>query len=465
MCETGVVTRVAPTDDRAQLSTVDISGLAQYARFVCQEEGIRRTAVGFIGYSAVSAGDRVLIAVDSHYDTRIPEAIARVLRDERGASVDIVVVDIGPDRPFDDLDEIRVIMRREDYRAKPRRYEGFPWIEELAVKNGYRMLIHGRGGGHAADPRVTRYEFIPWQTEEQFTSPATIYPREIHALINRRAWDPIWKLGRGGRVHLTDPEGTDITYTLWEDYFGRTGTPFKETPNWGHLMAHPLPPLVEQGDATGVFAGTINHFGRPFPRLVLTMDRGRLEKIDGGGGYGEGWRELLEESRRTQYPCFPREGLFWLWEVAIGTNPKVRRPNNIHLLSSGGAEWERRRSGMIHIGLGTSWRSQYEDWAAKHGLLYGHLHIHLLFPTLDVTASSGQTIRVIEGGRLTAMDDPEVRAVAEKSGDPNELLREDWIPQVPGINAPGSYESYARDPIPWIYPVEARIQATGRRDA
>ncbi len=433
-------------------ATLDISGLAPYAHFVCNEEGIRRTAVGFIGYAAVSAGDRVLIAVDSHYDPRIPEAIARALRDEKGASVDIVCVDVGPDRPFDDLDEIRVIMRREDYRANPRRYEGFPWVEDLAVQSGYKMLIHGRGGGHAADPRVQRYEFIPWQIEEQFASPATVFPRELHALINRKAWEPIWTLGRGGRVDLTDPEGTNLAYTLWEDYFGRSGTPFKETPNWGHLMAHPLPPLVELQDATGVFAGTINHFGRPFPSILLTMERGRLEKIEGGGGYGDGWRALLEESRPTQYPCFPREGLFWLWEVAIGTNPKVRRPHNIHLLSSGGAEWERRRSGVIHIGLGTSWRSPFEDWAGQRGLLYGHLHIHLLFPTLDVTARSGQTCRIIDRGRLTALDDPEVRAVAARFGDPDDLLKEDWIPEVPGISAPGSYASYARDPIPWVYP-------------
>ncbi len=111
---------------------------------------------------------------------------------------------------------------------------------------------------------------------------------------------------------------------------------------------------------------------------------------------------------------------------------------------------------MIHIGLGTSWRSEHEEWAAERGLLYGHLHVHLLFPTLEVTSTAGQTVRVIEAGRLTALDDPEVRDVAARCGDPDELLAEDWIPQVPGINAEGSYEDYARDPVAWIYPPEAR---------
>jgi hypothetical protein len=47
------------------------------------------------------------------------------------------------------------------------------------------------------------------------------------------------------------------------------------------------------------------------------------------------------------------------------------------------------------------------------------------------------------------LDDQEVRALAAKYGDPDKLLAEDWIPDIPGINAPGSYEEYARDP--WKY--------------
>jgi hypothetical protein len=40
-----------------------------------------------------------------------------------------------------------------------------------------------------------------------------------------------------------------------------------------------------------------------------------------------------------------------------------------------------------------------------------------------------------------------VRQVAAKYGDPDELLREDWIPALPGINAPGDYwKDYSVDP-------------------
>lgn len=456
MCGTSDSSTVNPAVQDSGLLQADISDLDATARFLAGEEGIRRTAVGFIGYSALSEGDRVLIAVDSQYDLGIPEAIARGLRDRLGARPDIIVVDVGSDRPFGERDEIQVIMRRESHRVKPRRYEGFPWVEDLAVANGYRMLIHGRGGGTGADPRIKNYEYIPWQQTEQFLSPATTYPRALHTLINQKAWDPIWNHGRGGRVHLTDPEGTDLTYTLWPEYFERDDKGFRPQPLWGHLLGHPMPPIIRQADATGTVAGTTNHFGRPFPRISLTVADGCVQRIDGGNGYGDGWRELLEETRNTQYPCFPRPGLFWLWEVAIGTNPKVSRPYAIHMQSSGGAEWERRRSGVIHMGFGTLWRDEHETWAAERGLLYGHLHVHLLFPTLDLTTAGGETFRIIDHGRLTSLDDPEVRRMADQYGNPDELLKEEWIPAIPGISAEGSYEDYARDPVPWIYPPEAQ---------
>jgi len=35
------------------------------------------------------------------------------------------------------------------------------------------------------------------------------------------------------------------------------------------------------------------------------------------------------------------------------------------------------------------------------------------------------------------------------------LLREDWIPQVPGITCAGTYEEFARDPARWIYSGQA----------
>ena len=48
-----------------------------------------------------------------------------------------------------------------------------------------------------------------------------------------------------------------------------------------------------------------------------------------------------------------------------------------------------------------------------------------------------------------------LRQVAARYGDPEELLTEDWTPQIPGITSQGSYDEYAKDPAAWIYRREA----------
>jgi len=215
-------------------------------------------------------------------------------------------------------------------------------------------------------------------------------------------------------------------------------------------MAHPPTPIERADDTTGTIAGTLNHFSRPFPRIEVDVTNARMTDIRGGGEYGAAWRDLENESKDIQYPCFPEPGLFWIWEIAIGTNPKIVRPRNIRNLSSGGFEWERRRAGIIHCGIGTRWRSSEEVWAGERHLLYGHLHVHLMSATLVVQTPTGD-VPVIENGRLSAYDDPDVRDLAATYGDPDQLLHDDWIPEIPGITVPGDYAEYAADPTRFIY--------------
>ncbi len=450
MCETAEGEHVSSAfvAGNRRPAAVSIGALSHVAQFLASEPEVRRTAAGFVGYGATAEGHRVLVAVDREYDPRIPEAIAHVLR-QKGAKVDLLTVDTGPDRTFDELDEVRATIRREPWARSPRRWEGIPWVEEMALRNGYDLLIHGKGGGIPNTPH--RYEAIPWLQVEQFVSGATTFPRDVHTLINQKLWSAFRTTGRGGRVHVTDPEGTDLTYTLWTDYFDGSRRGYGEVPWWGHVMGHAPTPILPQEDATGVVRGTTNHFSRPFPPIRVVLQGGRVESVEGGGRYGDAWRDLLREAQAIQYPCFPRPGLFWLWEIAIGTNPKIARPATIDRLSSGGMEWERRRSGIIHAGFGTRWRGPEEVWAGEQGIVYGHLHVHLLFPTLIVTTPRGEELRLIERGHLTVLDDPEVRALAARHGDPDEILREDWAPDLPGISAEGSYEIYAHDPAAWTY--------------
>ena len=56
-------------------------------------------------------------------------------------------------------------------------------------------------------------------------------------------------------------------------------------------------------------------------------------------------------------------------------------------------------------------------------------------------------VALLDKGRMTSLDHPEVRALASRYGNPDDVLAEDWIPEVPGINAPGDYlKDYAPNP-------------------
>ena len=101
------------------------------------------------------------------------------------------------------------------------------------------------------------------------------------------------------------------------------------------------------------------------------------------------------------------------------------------------------------------WRGPEEKWAGEAGLVYGHLHVHLMFATVTLRAADGSEHRLLDRGRLVALDDPEVRALAARLGDPDALLGVDWQPKLPGVSAPGDYARYALDPATYIYREDA----------
>ena len=219
-------------------------------------------------------------------------------------------------------------------------------------------------------------------------------------------------------------------------------------------------------DCTGVIAGTLNHLGC-FPNCRAYMKDGLVVKVEGGGRYGEVWREKIEKYRDVEFPEFPARtamklpdgaapkikmpgpGFFWYWECAIGTIPGVFRLRDEGLMKHfANFLHDRKRAGYLHHGFGGSNNSAPALMAA--GLPWTHVHLHNMFPTYEGKAKDGSVVKVIEKGHLNALDDPEVRALAAKWGDPESLLTEAWIPAVPGINAEGSYEDYAANPCKWI---------------
>lgn len=444
-----------------QMMNPTLQGYADHLTSRKQNVEHGRHQAGFVSFGNVEKGDRVLMAVSNLHDRELVDSISASLKKKGARTVDVLVIDEGEDHEVTFDDEINRIMRTVPYWEKPRWYDYQERVLNYARENGYDMVIHGRGGpmpksDHDGNPypfAPRKFQAIPWATKDVFLQKFAVFPPKLNFLINVKAWNKIYKQGKGGKVRLTDPEGTDVEFTLNEKYYERPLDErggFGPIPNVGHLFGYPTPPLLKEDDVRGEVKGTISHITRPFKPVTVDVEQGKIQDIKGGEKYGEAWRELIAKTENVQYPEFPEKGLFWLWEVAIGTNPKVQRPVNSLMLSSGAYEIERSRSGIIHMGFGTRWSGSSEKWAGRNGEIYGHLHVHLMFPTYEITTKGGETVKVIENGRLTALDDPEVRELASKYGDPDELLKEDWIPSIPGISTSGKYEDYANDPADWI---------------
>ncbi|MBI4481862.1 MAG: hypothetical protein HY652_03115 [Acidobacteria bacterium] len=297
------------------------------------------------------------------------------------------------------------------------------------------------------------------------------YPGDLWRLVEERILEP---LAWADRVHITDPEGTDISFDLTEqqarDWFDSAYLP-------GHLLLHPgqgsmqlrspfFPKMTRwiepfSPHANGVIAGTRSHTG-VYPRIEVTIERGKVKEVKGGGDYGDAWRAFLRWSRLAElrYPYHEKvgPGYLHLFECSLGTNPKYFARYDEALL--GRFSTEREVAGVIHWGFGVDdWgfdrpgeEGTYDRFLKKSNAPRAHgFHIHNLFITYKVRIrGTHRWITLVEKGRIAAFSNPEVRLLASRYGNPDELLRAEWIPNIPGINAPGDYQKdYAR--YPWSH--------------
>jgi hypothetical protein len=410
------------------------------------------------GYG-IKGGEKVLFVTDSDIDPLVFEAFMRVLRDELKCQVDV----------FQEQGK-RSLYRTEDLmkllvRSQPAAWMlgGPEWTEEVAKKQGYDKVIGQTFWGNN-NCTLKFYSFtLDWPTREQLAAPIVTYPEEIIETADRISWEI---LRQTKEVRITDPEGTDVSFTWFDEYWqimdgnhggylvgptegfgthlyrhGATRDPVIS----GHLAGYPTGIVLPKSDVTGVVAGTSDHLG-PFPQIKVHLKNNKITKIEGGGKFGELWREFVEKHKDLKFPHYPAPGIDYFLEAAIGTHPKVIRPFNVFDSATVRPTFiaERDRSGVMHLGIG-----QMLDmvWALKQGLPFYHFHVHLYFPTYTCKLKDGREVKLVDKGRLTALDDPRVRAVAAKYGNPDELLREDWIPAIPGINTAGDYaKDYASDP-------------------
>jgi len=423
----------------------------------------------------IKTGDKILFVVLSEYDSMVINAMCMAMK-EKGALVDLLTLDSTPIAPPEEVGAHEAIALDKDegdynyYYSVITNLIRTSTVKAMVESEKYNMVIGGLAGP-IASLRVPWYRFH-FISLEDFFDPSinsTInFPVDLQRLIDEKVFAQIASCTV---LRLTDPEGTDIKWTNYDD---------KRRFSPGHLFARPFNigygfggrDVGGKDDCTGIVAGTLNHMGA-FPHCKAYIEGGLVVKVEGGGKYGEVWREKIEKYKNTKLPPCPivpvREhakyvgessrlplnhigdpGIFWYHEAAIGTTPGIfRLPGEGLFKYYANFLHERKRSGYIHNGFGPN--AVGMEGLIKTGLPWTHLHIHTIFNTLEGKSDKGETITIIKKGHLAALDDPEVRLLASQYGDPKEMLREAWVPAVPGINVPGDYmKDYGSDPVSWI---------------
>ncbi len=346
------------------------------------------------------------------------------------------------------------------------------WLDKNPKVDWVMWRSGGRGNTrrlleHHADKYLGNYTYLGLY---DLMSQVPSFPSDVWRLMETKTMEP---LGFVDRVEVTDPEGTAFGYDVDEAAAKAWAAGVYQQ---GHLFMFPaqatgrfpysvveypamgsdyLPPV--QPNVSGIFASTTSH-AATHPRLEIHVRSGRIVEIKGGGLYGEGLR-LLQDYPGTKDKTWPGQknpGYWWLYEAGMGTNPKYfKHPGEV---GEGNNLSERNVAGTIHWAYGAEvsmgpkkvgvWSEETEAFARQHQLPRGHsMHQHNLLPTFQVRIRDlDQWVTLIEHGGMTALNDVYVRALASRYGNPATILRRDYVPAIPGVNAPGSYDEYARNP-------------------
>jgi len=343
------------------------------------------------------------------------------------------------------------------------------WIADNEKKYGQRPEIEyifvGEGGGGRRVAQHGKKFLGNWiyASKGDLMAKDVYFPSDIWKMVDETIVRPIPHVSEGT---FHDPQGTRLRWNqtpqqsqLWDKESGLTSY------SSGHLTIYPPPQQATWTE--GVIVANANHTAF-YPEMTARIDeKGKLTEVTGGGKAGDMFRMLQENPllKDAHFPSYSEPGYWYLMQDGMGTNPKTVR--NMGKLVQGSVEKpnliERRRAGIQHfsfsspIGDSSFGGMDMNDpdfiYAQERGIPIKHTsHMHVYFGTLKwKLRDTGEWITIMDKGWVTAFDNPEVRALASKYGNPDVIFSYDWVPAIPGVNVEGDYQKdFARDPWAWL---------------
>jgi len=278
----------------------------------------------------------------------------------------------------------------------------------------------------------TRLVRVQIAVKETLASAYARFPEPLLQFIGSRAYKQVFEATNYDTskavVRLTDPQGTDLTFTGFgfvTDW--RFEGEKEETTPWWDFGSYNvgLQPALPTPNANGVIVSSALHTG-PIPEMKIFVKDGRGVHIEGGGVAGKNWLADWERNKHVRsdgraFSAHKEPGINWLEELMYATHPKAFLVGRKYMYQGAEADhgWftGSRRAGTVHLAFGGGVGKEYK-----------HRDVELFAPTLIINETT-----IIDQGRLTILDSEEVREEAKKYGDPDELLSYDWIPEIPPI--------------------------------
>jgi hypothetical protein len=376
-------------------------------------EMVNRKVTHFYGGLGVKDGQHILIISDSSADQLVVEALSIAIR-EKGASLDVIQLEGFPGLK-DPLELFDTMFANNWYPN---------WVWAAANEADTVLLAAFLKKGIAVLPPWTRKPVLITgeMNADQMVSEYEEFPVELRDIIGVVAWENI---GDCSRVRWTDLEGTDLTINLKPETWKKEQDRCMNKDGYRFEPWHLSFPVPCE-DMNGVYVTSSLSFGGPVPRTTLIIEGGKVVEVKGGGKFGDSLRESFEKYRNITGKKTLGPGINWITTMALTTHPKARRSPFYDELAGSAriSAWSigHRRSGVVHMSVG-------------EGMVSSKYRIIRFMDTYFNTIVTEKGT-VCENGHLMALEDPRVRDVAAKYGDPEKLLEECWIPAVSGVNAP-----------------------------
>lgn len=344
----------------------------------------------------VSKGERVGFIVDLRVEAEVIQAFFTAAK-ELGATPFLCMVERGsgygpPDEFIEAIKTANVLY--------------FSW--EMANSIAIKQLRSEMGTRCVGFPHC--------RTAALLADDAVTFPLDVLSAIYPKTWD-VLRTGKDVKIHITDPKGTDFHTVLTKD---DVANKFAGDPRYsGQIVANkpgfvshlpvghgpnvisPSEPLNPASEGTvrldaitlapGVYRGWAGDSCYQQP-VTCHIKAGRITAID-GGKEADAFRHVVERDL---------ENICQLREIGLGHNPKVptfRGERGYH-----GAN----HAGAVHWGFGGGHQKK-------------RIHVDAIMFQATILADGKP---FVERGRLKALDDPEIRQLASKYGDPDRVLAE-----------------------------------------